>query len=192
MCFVVPHTADALTIHFTGIGLQFGNDESWGLDNVGVALLNERPTKTLTDEDLANAWQALTSQDISAAHEAVRSLVASGDQGAAFLIDKLGWEFDNDHREEVLFVTKVLEFDDRAHWQEAADEVRSLGPQTGPLVFSRVDRRRFGNNPPPWLVEVFDRWDPAERSPEFLREARAAHVLELIWTDTSRRALLFE
>jgi len=192
MCFVVPHTADSLTMHFVGIGLQFGHDESWALDNVGVQLLDQRPAKTLSDQELEKAWQGLASGSVTTACEAVRSLVASGDQGAAYLISKLGWQPDKEYREQVLFMTNVLKFDDRFHWQEAAEELQSLGPRVRPLVFSEVDKRRFGDNPPIWLVEVFDRWKVAERSPELLREARAAHVLELIWTETARRALLFE
>ena len=192
MCFVVPHTADSLTMHFTGMGLQFGHDESWALDNVGVELLDQRPAKTLSDQELEKAWQGLTSGSVTTACEAVRSLVASGDQGAAYLIGKLGWQPDKEYREQVLFMTNVLKFDDRFHWQEAAEELQSLGPRVWPLVFSHVDKRRFGDNPPPWVVEVFDRWGIPERSPERLREARAAHVLELIWTETARRALLFE
>ena len=192
MCFTVPHTKETLRLHFTGIGLQELIDESWGLDNVGVALLQEYPTKELTDDELDKAWQALASEDVIAVHGAVRSLVASGDQGAAYLAGKLGWTFDRDYRNHVLDVTHVLDLDDQWQWQEAAHEFRGGEPRAWPLVFSRVDRRRFGPNPPPWLGQCFDRWRVKEGAPQFMRRARAARVLELIWTETSRRALLFE
>jgi len=36
LSFTFPHAADALTLSFSGIGLQGVGDESWGLDNVVV------------------------------------------------------------------------------------------------------------------------------------------------------------
>jgi hypothetical protein len=38
--FTFPHTGSALRVYFAGIGLQELADESWGLDNVKVALRN--------------------------------------------------------------------------------------------------------------------------------------------------------
>ncbi|MHC1766694.1 MAG: hypothetical protein AB9869_20710 [Verrucomicrobiia bacterium] len=39
LTFTFPHTADAVTLNFSGQGLQSLGDESWGLDNVRVDLL---------------------------------------------------------------------------------------------------------------------------------------------------------
>lgn len=192
MLFTVPHTSDTLGLHFAGIRIEGEPDESWALDNVGVQLLDDVPRVQLADEELARAWAALESADVAAVHGAVRSLVASGDQGAVYLIGQLGWEPDQHYRDQALAVLKALEFDDRSQWEELADEFGAVKPRIWPLVFAQVDKRRFGPNPPPWLSEFFDAWDVNEGPAEFLREARAAHVLELIWTEAAQKALLLK
>ncbi len=193
MCFTVPHTAAELRLEFTGIGLGKIEDGSWALDNVGVALLNENPPRELTPAQMEQAWTDLASADVAVAYPATQALVAAGDQSVAFLAGKLGWQPDPEARDRFAELVAVLAHDDRTQWDEAAGEAQSAGPRFFPLVFAAVDRRRFGPSPPPWLSELFDGWSPPkDAGPEGLREGRAAHVLELIWSPAARQALLLE
>jgi len=91
MCFTVPHTAAELRLHFAGIGLQKLADESWALDNVGVALLSENPARELTAAQLDQAWKDLATEDVAAAWRATQALVAAGDQAVPFLVEHLDW-----------------------------------------------------------------------------------------------------
>ena len=192
MCFVVPHEGAELQLQFAGIGLRASTDEWWGLDNVGVELLGERPSESLTEEELSAAWVALGSDDIVAVYDATRRLIASGDRGAAFLRDQLGWRYDAGYRREALEVTAMLEQADRSVWEELGEVFRTAEPRIWPFVASVIDRHRSGEDPPPYLHSFFDGWDVTQGPPDFLREARVAHILERIGTKAARRALLLE
>lgn len=47
LAFTFPHSLDSVALNFSGIGLQHISDESWGLDNVRIALTPD-PTNTTT------------------------------------------------------------------------------------------------------------------------------------------------
>jgi hypothetical protein len=193
MCFTVPHTGNELRLQFAGMGLEPVGNESWALDNVGVALLNEAPPRGLTAAQLEKAWGDLTTPDVAVAYAAVQALVAAGEQSVAFLAARLRWGADPEGREQLAELIDALAHDDRAQWDEVAQETQTAGPRFFPVVFAAVDRRRFGPNPPAWLSELFDGWTPPkDAGPEALRESRAAYVLELIWSPAARQTLLFE
>ena len=40
LSFLIPHQADWLELDFSALGLQFLPDESWGLDNVEVRIID--------------------------------------------------------------------------------------------------------------------------------------------------------
>jgi beta-lactamase regulating signal transducer with metallopeptidase domain/protocatechuate 3,4-dioxygenase beta subunit len=193
MCFTVPHTAAELCLQFAGIGLEPVTNESWALDNVGVELLDANPPRELTTEQLDQAWEDLAGTDVAAAYGAIQTLAAAGDQSVAFLAARLGWQPDAESRRQLAEMIGALAHNDRAQWDEVAQEIQAAGPHFFPAVFAAVDRRRFGPKPPPWLSEVFDGWTPPQDAgPEELREGRASHVLECVWTPTARQVLLFE
>ena len=193
MCFTIPHTAPTLRVWFTGIGLQDLDDESWALDDVGVAVLDEAPAQSITAEQLQQAWDDLASPDALRAYAAMQSLSGGGDQAVDFLVAQLGLAPDDELVQHVEAVATAFTHDDPDQWREAVDELDSLPPRVLPLAFARLDRRRFGANPPLTLLrEYIDGRDAPDAGPARRREERAVHVLELVWTDKARSALLFQ
>ena len=123
----------------------------------------------------------------------MQALIAAGDQSVAFLAESLGWQPDAESRGQLAELIRALAHDDRAQWDEVAQEVQAAGPRFFTLAFAAVDRRRFAPNPHAWLGELFDAWTPSEDAgPEALREGRVVRILELIWTPAARQALLLE
>jgi hypothetical protein len=58
LSFMFASNADQLTLNFSGYGLQGGDDESWGLDNVRVSAVPEPNAATLIGLGmLALAWR---------------------------------------------------------------------------------------------------------------------------------------
>lgn len=55
LSYTFPHSASSLVLNFSASGLQGLSDESWGLDNVNVAVLNKEPA--LVGYELVGTWE---------------------------------------------------------------------------------------------------------------------------------------
>ncbi len=194
MVFTFPHVEPDLTLFFAGLNLGVPEDEAWCLDNVGIQLLTEAPASAeVTDADLLKAWEGLGERDAAKAWERMHALRSAGDRGVALIIEKTGWEHDEELRSDLLEICDVLNYNDNLMWQEAFEEFRSLGPRTLPLLMYCLDARRFGPAPPHFLDEHLNLagWQEATDA-DALRNGRAAFILEQAWTPAARRALLVD
>ena len=121
MCFTLPHTDDELELQFAGTNLASVGDECWGLDNVGIQLLQECAARELSMDELTECWGALGKRDTVAAFTAIEELVEVRDQAVSFLVAKLGWDSVPEWSEELHSVLDALTHDDRGLWEEAAE-----------------------------------------------------------------------
>ncbi len=89
LCFAFPHTNDQLELNFSRVGLEWLDDESWGLDNVSVAL-GASPSNTVYSQTrlaLTGSWMPpgnTTIQKVSASGS--RAVVLTGN-GQICLLD---------------------------------------------------------------------------------------------------------
>ena len=56
LSFTFPHSGSSLKLDFSGIGLQSLSDESWGLDNVKVSVVNDAPDCSNAGPDVSTLW----------------------------------------------------------------------------------------------------------------------------------------
>lgn len=194
MCFVVPHSERDFGLCFAGTNLSGIEDEGWGIDNVGIQLLQERPAPIETTEKaLEAAWAELGDRETATAWKAMDTLQKAGDPGVEFIIGKLGWSYDAELAGYVREVGAIFEHDDEFAWQEALEECRRMPARAQPFLQWCIDARRYGSEPPPFIDAVLKLEKlPEERSRDRLRQGRAIWILERAWSPSARRALLID
>ena len=113
-CF--PHRGKSLTLNFAGDDLGYPTDESWGLSNVKVEIMDRPPNEHLGPRELAKLCDELAGDDPAKANHALWELVAAGDKAVGPIQKRLfGWDTSAAPNEtEVLKLISQLD-DDR--WQ---------------------------------------------------------------------------
>jgi len=130
LSFTFPHTAADVTVVFAGSGLQALADESWGLDNVRVELL-DGPVR-LEEKQLEARWAALQGDDSVKAFGAYCRLMAAGEQAGALLERHLRPK----PLDEAAVRRRVAALDAKK-WtdrQKATEELRRMGKAVAPLL----------------------------------------------------------
>jgi len=189
MEFTLPHRRGRVEIAFAATGnLLKIEDESWGLDNVRVAVL-EAPAP-LTDKELQRLWTALASDDAVEANAAKWALVAAGEPAARLLRKKLG----SDEAElDAPTVRRLIAQLDARDWRQREEAMRKLmafGPALKPAL--RLAAHRSGSAEIQTRADwILAQWDRAKRQPGDDRRRRALRALEIL-TWAQGQALLDE
>ncbi len=90
-CF--PHQDKSLTLNFAGDDLGYPTEETWGLNNVRVEVVDRPPNARLTERELAKLCDELAGDDPVKANHALWELVAAGDKAVGPIQKRLfGWD----------------------------------------------------------------------------------------------------
>ena len=87
LSFTFPHSKGEIALSFSASGLEKENSETWGLDNVSVAVLPK--VAPLGEEEMKALWELLAAEDGQRAFEAVWKLIAAGEPAVEFLSRQL-------------------------------------------------------------------------------------------------------
>jgi hypothetical protein len=186
--FTVVHSADAVQFNFAGVGVPgkvgdaiFG---SWGLANVVVETLDERPVTKLKPAQLDDAWEALASPDAVKAHKAITALLGAEDQAVEFLARQMG-EFPKP--EAIKALLKQLDSDEFEVRQDATNKLTAMGSRARPLVKQALTDSKPSPEKSKRLEEILKNTAPGEAVDR--REQHVRYILELIGTGAAREKL---
>jgi hypothetical protein len=88
-----PHQGKSITLNFAGDDLGFPTDETWGLGDVTVEVVDRPPNEHLGPEQLARLCDELAGDDPVKANRALWELVAAGDKAVEPIRKRLfGWD----------------------------------------------------------------------------------------------------
>jgi hypothetical protein len=87
------HQGKSLTLNFAGDDLGASTDETWGLSNVKVEVMDRPPNAHLTEQQLAKLCDELAGDDPAKANHALWELVAAGDKAVGAIQKRVfGWD----------------------------------------------------------------------------------------------------
>src|SRR5262245_53150415 len=135
MSFTLAHAADGVQFHFAGVGVPgtvgHGTFGSWGLANVVVESLDQRPVLKLERKQLEQAWEALAESDAVKGHKAISGLIGAADEAVAFLAEQMG---EAPTAETIKALIRQLDSDDFGERDKASRRLIALGSWARPLV----------------------------------------------------------
>ena len=183
------HSGRQLKIAFSGINLQGVNDESWGIDNVRVEVLQAAKARTLDKDAFAKLWTDLGSADPKAFVPAVDAMIDLGEPCAAAIRQRLARPAESANRDKRLDkLIANLDADDYMVREHAMRELRAVGTAAEPAlpgadntmsleVRTRVDKLLLG----------LKRYEIDNEEGRRLR--RTVEVLELVGGEQARSVL---
>jgi len=185
-----PHTASELALEFSGpdAGAVRGN-KGWALDSVIVEAFTGPPGKGLDDAALEQLWADLADSEPMRTARAVRSLIGVGDRAAAMLARKIAESLKSPENPEIAKL--IVKLDD-VRWmtrEKATQQLIGIG-----LPAQATLRQALAANPSAEarsrIERILARLEAAQsQSPETLRWARAARILQMIGSDAAKPVL---
>ena len=191
------HAAGELRLNFYGMGLQPGEGECWGIDNLTVAVSAgaPKPAGGADQKALEAFWKDLVGADAAQSESAAWGLAAAGEPAVA-LIEKHWADRPEGPREPpglrqaVAKLIRQLDHDDWRTRERATADLKNLGEPALPLL--REHLKAAASEEARLRIEsilVLPRPAP-KPDPLRLRRRRAARVLALIGTPAARKALI--
>jgi len=185
--YTFAHAGRGLKLTFYGLNLQGTGDESWGLDNVKVAVAPRHPDPP-TDGKLADAWDDLDDADAARGERAVWTLAAAGDRAVALIARDLGGGPATAPAIEGLDrLIADLDSDDWQTRERATDELKRMGGRVHPALRERLARAASAEVRMRirMVLDAGAEKKPAAADPKLLRRMRALRALELIGSDAA-------
>jgi len=186
LSFVIPHQEKSVQFDFTGRGLSNGKPDTekgaWGLDNVVVETLDQRPVVKLTDREMADAWAALTDTDPQKVYKAIGWLIDAEDQAVTFLASKCP---EPPSAEKIAALIKQLDSDTFKDREAATRALIDAGPGIRGTLQTVLK-----NKPSAEVAKRIERiLEVIEPQSEATRRAHIRHLLPLIGTDEAHKLL---
>jgi hypothetical protein len=115
-CF--PHQGKSLTLNFAGDDLGAPTDDTWGLCNVKVEIMDRPPNAHLDRAQLDKLCDELAGADAVKANHALWELVAAGDVAVEPILKRVfGWDTTAKAPNEADILKLIADLD-QDHWQE--------------------------------------------------------------------------
>jgi len=138
LSFTLPHTPGSVQLDFTGDLKGAGTDETWGLTNVVVEVL-EAPRKVAA-KDLERLWADLDAEDPAISYEATWALVGAGEEARRFLAGKVAPEAVDANA--VAALVRQLDSDEWRDREAATKALAKYSAAARPLLTSALENAR--------------------------------------------------
>ncbi len=188
LTFTFPHAGGAIKLNFSASGLDKDRTETWGLDNVRVAVLNT--ALALAEGQLAGLWEDLAGEDAERAYAAVWTLIQGGEATVSFLEERLADVMADPKR--IAELTADLDHDDWRRREAATEALTKMGKAVEKPLKEHIEKLPEGDHLEARvrIEEVLRRVaDMKVAAYDARRYARARQVLRIIRTPKARELL---